>query len=57
MEIIVERKWPKEGYTIGRLYVDGKDKEAGKVYFLAEDSQPYIPPHRALGPIASDLSP
>lgn len=24
MEIIVERKWPKEGYTIGRLYVDGK---------------------------------
>lgn len=24
MEITVERKWPKEAYTIGRLYVDGK---------------------------------
>lgn len=24
MEIVVERKWPKEAYTIGRLYVEGK---------------------------------
>lgn len=24
MEITVERKWPKEAYTIGRLYVEGK---------------------------------
>ena len=24
MEILVERKWKKETYTIGRLYIDGK---------------------------------
>ena len=24
MELKVERKWPKETYTVGRLYVDGK---------------------------------
>lgn len=36
MEIVVERKWPKEAYTIGKLYVDGdffcntlEDKDRG----------------------------
>ena len=24
MELKVERKWPKDTYTVGRLYVDGK---------------------------------
>lgn len=24
MELVVERKWPKEAYTIGRLYIDGQ---------------------------------
>lgn len=36
MEILVERKWKKEGYTIGKMYVDGvffcntlEDKDRG----------------------------
>ena len=32
MEILVDRKWKRDAYTIGNLYVNGKRYSDGKNY-------------------------
>lgn len=56
MEIIVERRWPKDTYTIGRLYIDGvlygntlEDKDRG---LNQADPQEYIKRRKIAGETA-----
>ena len=44
MKILIERSWKKEGYTIGKLYVDGvffsntlEDKDRGLTSIMSID--------------------
>lgn len=43
MKVLIERKWPKEDYTIGRVYIDGvffcnsmEDKDRGLEQYMSE---------------------